>query len=54
MTKLESCPVTGRNFEFLFYMELETGLKEPGVLPMLEEMERCCETFQFLGSYTEV
>ncbi len=54
MTKLESCPVTGRNFEFLFFLELEASLKEPGVLPMLEEIERCCETFHFLGSYSEV
>ena len=38
MTKLESCPVTGRNFEFIFFLELE----------------RSCASFQFLGSYAEV
>ncbi|MBR4211153.1 MAG: chorismate mutase, partial [Oscillibacter sp.] len=43
MTKLESCPVSGRNFEFIFFIELEASVKEPGVLPMLEEMERSCE-----------
>jgi len=54
MTKLESCPVTGRNFEFIFFLELEASVKEPGVLAMLEEMERSCQDFQFLGNYAEV
>ena len=54
MTKLESCPVTGRNFEFIFFLELEASVLEPGVLPMLEELERSCKNFQFLGNYAEV
>ena len=54
MTKLESCPVTGRNFEFIFFLELEASVHEPGVLPMLEELERSCQNFQFLGNYAEV
>ena len=54
MTKLESCPVTGRNFEFIFFLELEASVLEPGVLSMLEELERSCQNFQFLGNYAEV
>ncbi|WP_298033439.1 bifunctional chorismate mutase/prephenate dehydratase [uncultured Dysosmobacter sp.] len=54
MTKLESCPVTGRNFEFIFYLELEASVLEPSVLSMLGELERNCPGFQFLGSYSEV
>ena len=54
LTTLESCPVTGRNFEFIFFLELEASVHEPGVLPMLEELERSCANFQFLGSYAEV
>ena len=54
MTKLESCPVTGRNFEFIFFLELEASVHEPGVLPMLEELDRSCASFNFLGSYAEV
>ena len=54
MTKLESCPVTGRNFEFIFFLELEASVHEPGVLPMLEELERSCQSFQFLGNYAEI
>lgn len=51
MVKLESCPVTGRNFEFIFYIELDASVREPGVLPMLEDLERTCEGFAFLGNY---
>lgn len=54
MTKLESCPVSGRDFEFMFFIELEANLREPGVLPMLEELERSCQSFQLLGNYAEV
>lgn len=54
MTKLESCPVTGRNFEFIFFLELEADLRDEGVVPMLEELERSCQSFQFLGAYAEV
>lgn len=54
MTKLESCPVTGRNFEFIFFLELEASVQAPGVLAMLEELERSCEGFHFLGNYAEI
>ena len=54
MTKLESCPVAGRNFEFLFFLELEASVHEPGVLPVLEELERSCRSFRLLGNYAEV
>ena len=54
MTKLESCPVAGSDFEFIFFIELEASVKDPSVLAMLEEMERSCAQFQFLGSYAEV
>ena len=54
MTKLESCPVTGRNFHFIFSVELEASLQAPGVLPILEELERSCEGFHFLGNYAEI
>lgn len=54
MTKLESCPVTGRNFEFIFFIELEASVRDPSILPMLEEMERSCQSFHLLGNYSEV
>jgi len=54
MSKLESCPVTGRNFEFMFFIELDASVLEQGVIPMLEEMERTCGSFTFFGCYSEV
>ncbi len=54
MLKLESCPVTGRNFEFIFYIELDASVRDSGVLPMLEELERTCDSFTFLGNYPVV
>lgn len=53
-SKLESCPVTGRNFEFIFFFDLDASVREPGVLPMLEELERMSESFTFLGNYSVV
>lgn len=54
MSKLESCPVTGRNFEFIFFFELDASVREPGILTMLEELERISESFTFLGNYSMV
>ncbi|MBE6913750.1 MAG: bifunctional chorismate mutase/prephenate dehydratase [Ruminococcaceae bacterium] len=54
MTKLESCPVAGSDFEFIFFLELDASVLDPSVLAMLEEMERCCASFSFLGNYAEV
>ena len=52
MTKLESCPVAGSDFEFIFFMELDATVRDPGVLSMLEEMERNSGEMLFLGCYT--
>ena len=54
MIKLESCPIPGRNFEFVFFVELEASVKETSVLAMLTELERSCPTVWFLGNYAEV
>lgn len=52
--KIESCPVTGRNFEFIFFFDLDASVREQGVLPMLEELERISESFTFLGNYSVI
>ena len=54
LTKLESCPVVGSDFEFIFFLELDASVQDPSVLAMLEEMERSCADFNFLGNYAEV
>ncbi len=54
MSKLESYPVLGGNFEFMFFLELDASVREPGVLSMLAELEQGCGLFNFLGSYALV
>jgi len=54
LVKLESCPVVGQDFEFMFFFDLEASVLDPDVVGMLGELERCCESFTFLGNYMEV
>ncbi|MBQ1954868.1 MAG: bifunctional chorismate mutase/prephenate dehydratase [Clostridia bacterium] len=54
MTKLESCPVSGSNFEFNFIIELEANIRTPEVAGMLAELERTTTSFRLLGCYSEV
>lgn len=54
MNKLESCPVIGSDFEFSFFLDIDASVKEPGLISLLEELERTCAQFTFLGNYTEV
>jgi len=53
LTKLETRPVPGRNFEFLFYLDMECDASQPASAGFLEEIARQSEDFFFLGSYTE-
>ena len=54
MNKLESCPVVGRNYEFIFFLEMDGSVQDPGVLSMLEDLERSCPSFDLLGNYAIV
>ncbi len=51
MSKLESSPVVGSNFEFHFFVDLDASVREPGILPMLDDLERISDGFVFLGNY---
>lgn len=54
LTKLESRPIPGSDFEFMFYFDMEASLYSPEVISLLCELEQEPELFVFLGSYTEV
>ena len=54
LTKLESRPIAGSDFEFLFYFDLMASVRMPEVPPLLEELAAGCDTFAFLGNYAEV
>ncbi len=54
LTKLESRPIPGSDFEFMFYFDLEASVYSPELINLLGELENQPETFVFLGCYTEV
>ena len=54
LTKLESRPMPERNFEFMFYFDLETPVYAPEFLQLMGELPSLCEEFSYLGSYSEV
>lgn len=53
LTKLESRPIPGSDFEFMFYFDLETSVYSQELMNLLSELENQPETFVFLGSYSE-
>ena len=54
LNKLESRPMPERNFEFMFYFDLETSVYSPQFLQLMGELPELCEEFTYLGSYSEV
>ena len=53
MTKLESRPIPGRKFEYMFYFDFDASVYEPGIAELLEELRAETEKFVFLGNYAE-
>ena len=54
INKLESRPMPERNFEFMFYFDLETSVYSPEFLQLMAELPEICDSFSYLGSYSEV
>ena len=54
MNQLESRPMPDRNFEFMFYFDLETSVYAPQFTQLMGELPELCEEFTYLGSYSEV
>ena len=52
--KLESRPIPDRDFEFMFYFDLETSIYSEEFVQLMCELDDLCEDFKYLGSYTEV
>ena len=53
LTKLESRTVSGSNFEFRFYFDIEASVYSDNFKELIAELENDCEEFTYLGSYTE-
>lgn len=54
LLKLESRPLPDRDFEFMFYLDLETSVYSEEFVQLMCEIGSICEEFKYLGSYTEV
>ena len=54
VTKLESRPLPDRDFEFMFYFDLETSIYSEEFVQLICELDELCEEFTYLGSYCEV
>ncbi len=53
MTKLESRPIPGSNFEFMFYFDIDASVYSENLKALLSELENDAQQFSYLGSYTE-
>lgn len=53
ITKLESRPMPSRDFEYIFYLDLDVSIYSPKLKTVLSELERYSGEFRYLGSYTE-
>ena len=54
LIKLESRPLPERDFQFMFYFDLETSVYSEEFAKLLEHMQEICQEFKYLGSYSEV
>ncbi len=54
LIKLESRPIPERDFEFMFYFDLETSVYSEEYARLMCELDGMCEDFKYLGSYSEI
>ena len=54
LTKLESRPIAGTDFEFMFYFDLDASVYDEAALQLLAQLDQGPETFTYLGSYSEI
>ena len=53
LTKLESRPIEGRDFEFMFYLDVEASVYSKEFINLLCQLDSEPAEFTFLGSYKE-
>ena len=53
LTKLESRPMPGRDFEFMFCFDIDASVYSPAFTKLMEALEVSAEHFTWLGSYSE-
>ena len=51
MVKLESRPIHGKPWQYMFYADLETDMTDPDKASVIEAIEKNTELFRIIGSY---
>ncbi|MBQ6382520.1 MAG: prephenate dehydratase [Clostridia bacterium] len=54
LSKLESRPMPGRDFEFMFYFDIDASVYSPSFIRLINELEVTLDHFSYLGSYSEI
>ncbi len=53
LTKIESRPMQGKEFNYLFYLDFTGSVNDSGILDLLCQLSEEMPEFSFLGNYTE-
>jgi prephenate dehydratase len=51
LMKIESRPIPGRPWQYRFYLDLQTSVRDPQTAAALEELKRCTDEVRVLGCY---
>ena len=54
LVKLESRPIPGRDFEFMFYFDIELSIYDKKFASLISELDHCGEQFKYFGTYQEI
>ena len=54
LTKLESRPIPGKDFEFRFFFDIEASIREEKTRALIDQLKRDSDQFVFLGNYEEI
>ncbi len=54
LTKLESRPIPGKDFEFRFFFDIEASILDPAIRGLMEQLRQDADQFTFLGNYEEL
>ena len=53
LAKLESRPIPGHDFEFMFYFDINASIYAPELKELIAELDTELDQFKYLGSYLE-
>jgi len=51
LVKLESRPMLGKPWEYMFYVDIEADIKDPKLAPVMEKLQDKSENLRILGRY---